>query len=398
MIQIAQLKNVIQDYAWGSRSSMSEVLGKDAPDQPEAEMWMGAHPSAPSMVRMPGGKQPLHTLIADDPDGWLGAPVAKEFGRLPFLFKLLAADEPLSLQAHPTREQAIAGFARENEAGIALDARNRNYRDDNHKPEIICAVTEFWALRGFRQSEEIVDVLDHTESQALEPQASALRQQPGRDSLTALFAKMMELSDRDRETFVRSVVSYAKKKAETDSHWSWIERINSYYPDDIGVAGAAMLNIIRLDPGQAMYLPAGELHAYLNGVGMELMANSNNVLRGGLTPKHVDVPELLNTLSFSMGPVDILSPKKSAGSEAVYQTPLKEFQLSVIHLLPYTPFKVGDHHIEILFCLKGSAVVSSKSMNDPLVMTRGESIVVPASAGPYTLSGEATVYRATVPL
>jgi len=219
--------------------------------------------------------------------------------RLPFLFKVLASAKPLSIQAHPNRAQARQGFARENELGIPLDAPNRNYKDDNHKPEIICALTPFWALIGFRKIEEMIDLLERLQIHSLEKEIDILRAQPNSAGLKDFFRAVMTLDKQSKEEAVGEALVSAEARADEDPVSSWMIKLHQEYPGDIGVLSTVLLNLIRLEPGDALYQSAGELHAYLEGVGMELMANSDNVLRGGLTPKHVDVPELLNTLNFS---------------------------------------------------------------------------------------------------
>ena len=283
MRKIGLLKNTIQEYAWGSRSAIPELLGQSVPaDKPQAELWMGAHPKAPSQVFFDGIWRSLPEVIQESPEETLGQKVAARFSNeLPFLFKVLAAAKPLSIQAHPNKEQAWQGFARENELGIPFDAPHRNYRDDNHKPEIICALTPFWALNGFRRIEETLSLLEEAKIAGLAEIVSFLRSHSNRDGLKKFFNHLMTMDSGKQGKIVEQAVNFAEKQTPEKPSWTWMIKLNEAYPGDIGVLSPLFLNLVRLEPQQAMYLPAGELHGYLEGVGIELMANSDNVLRGG---------------------------------------------------------------------------------------------------------------------
>lgn len=396
-LSIARLKCDVRHYAWGSTEAMSRILAKDPSGEPEAELWMGAHPSAPSQVLTDTGWQPLDQLIAAAPVAWLGDEVAERFdGKLPFLFKILAADQPLSLQAHPTKTQAEEGFAREEEEGIPRDAGHRNYKDDNHKPEIICALTDFWALCGFKPVDELSTYLRELNPPALKEELQAFLASPGPETLQALFARLLELEGGPRDDLVISVVRYAENLS-SDPRWEWILKIHDQYPGDIGVAAASLLNVLHLEPGQSLYQGAGLLHAYLHGVGVELMANSDNVLRGGLTPKHVDIPELVKTLSFEPGRDTPAGPTPQGDGSGLYSTPSDEFQLSVLPLTGGTWNGHASHSLEIWCCLEGELTASGGGLGQPLELQQGDVIVVPAAAGAYSLSGTGNAYRATVP-
>lgn len=358
---VLRLENQIQPYAWGSRSAIPRLLGLPETGQPQAELWLGAHPVAPS--RVPGGRS-LADWLADDAPTRLGAKTLEHFGpRLPFLLKVLAAAEPLSLQAHPSLAQAKAGFAREEAAHVPLTAPHRNYRDANHKPEIICALTRFEALCGFRRVADTVRVL---EAFGLDP--TTLRER----GLRAYFEEVMTTPALVERLLEGGSPAGFEKEA------ALVAKLNAKYPGDVGVLGALLLNQLTLEPGQALYLGAGNLHAYLEGTGVELMANSDNVLRGGLTPKHVDVGELLSVLEFTDGPARVLAP----GPDGVYATPAPDFRLSrhVLH---------GEHTFEaglpqIILCVGGAASH----------LPRGAAVFVPANER-VTLQGEATLFRAT---
>ena len=401
MRKIGLLKNTIQEYAWGSRTAILELLGQSVPaDKPQAELWMGAHPKGPSQVLADGLWRSLPEVIQESPEETLGQEVAARFSnKLPFLFKVLAAAKPLSIQAHPNKEQAGQGFARENELGIPLDAPHRNYRDDNHKPEIICALTPFWALNGFRKIEETLSLLEEARIPGLAEIVSFLRSHPNRDGLKKFFNHLMTTDSGKQRKIVEQAVNSAEKRTHEESVWTWMIKLNEEYPGDMGVLSPIFLNLVRLEPQQAMYLPAGELHGYLEGVGIELMANSDNVLRGGLTPKHIDVQELLAVLNFTDGDLNILSPENLTPGEAIYSTEAEEFVLSVIRIKKAAPFSSpGDRSVEMMMCTEGEVSVTDLSAGDITRLTRGISIIVPAAVEQYSIEGDGILYKAAVPV
>jgi mannose-6-phosphate isomerase len=339
--------------------------------------------------------------VREYPEEILGKKVAARFsGILPFLFKVLAAAKPLSIQVHPNKEQAESGFARENQRGIPLHADHRNYKDDNHKPEIMCALTEFWALKGFRPIQEMVRLLDNLEIRSLEQEVQILRRQPNRDGLQRFLRQAMTMDKERRRRVVEEVATSARRTQDDASALcKWMTRLEQEYPGDIGVLSPALLNLVKLEPGEAMYLPAGELHAYLHGVGIELMANSDNVLRGGLTPKHIDVAELLNILNFAHGEVDVLRPIECTPGEALYPTAASEFVLSVIDVSSGTPYESQrDRSVEIMICTLGEATISEVPDGAVTTLAQGVSILVPAAVEKYVIEGRAKIYKAAVPL
>jgi mannose-6-phosphate isomerase len=401
MRKIGLLKNTIREYAWGSRTAIPELLGQPVPaEKPQAELWMGAHPKAPSQVLSDGIWRSLPEVIQESPAETLGQEVAARFSnKLPFLFKVLAAARPLSIQAHPNKEQAEQGFARENELGVPLDAPQRNYRDDNHKPEIICALTPFCALNGFRKLEEALRLLEKIRVPGLAEIVSFLRSHPNRDGLKKFFNHLMTTDRGKQRKIVEQAVNSAEQQTNEEPVWTWMIKLNEEYPGDMGVLSPLFLNLVRLKPQQAMYLPAGELHGYLEGVGIELMANSDNVLRGGLTPKHIDVQELLTVLNFTDGDLNILGPENLAFGEAIYSTEAEEFVLSVMRLNKGAPFSSPrNRSVEIMICTEGEVSVTDLSAGDITRLTRGISIIVPAAVEQYRIEGEATLYKATVPV
>lgn len=401
MKRIGILQNTIQEYPWGSFSAIPKLLGMPAPsDKTQAELWMGAHPKAPSRVVWEGKTRSLKDLIEKFPEDILGKVAMKRFGnRLPYLFKVLAAAKPLSIQAHPNLAQAVRGFAYENDADIPLDAPERNYKDNNHKPECICAITEFWALNGFRKISDMISRLERCCSVLLEKTLEKLRHFPDAVGLKSFFEALMTLDTEHRRQILQHALRKAEKHIDEDPVYEWMLKLHEEYPGDIGVLFPLILNLVCLEPGQAMFLPAGELHSYLDGTGIELMANSDNVLRGGLTPKHVDVTELLNILNFEERELKILSPQKIRDYEVEYDSRADEFVLSVICLPGENIYNSPlERSVEILLCTEGEARVTMGSDLEPIDVKKGDSLLVPSAVKQYHIRGETTLYKAAVPL
>ncbi|MCZ6873287.1 MAG: mannose-6-phosphate isomerase, class I [bacterium] len=392
-----RLKNPLQHYAWGSHTAIQGLLGLND-QEPVAEMWMGAHPKAPSIVQHEDGDISLATIIDQDPTSMLGRSVAERFAnRLPFLFKLLAADKCLSLQTHPNLEQAQAGFARENNLSIPIDAPHRNYRDANHKPEIICAISEFWGLNGFRPLDDMMALLNSLRLPAMADELAMLQAAPSRDTLRHVFGRILKLDAARRHALVQDLLTESAKRRHERAEFEWMQRIHQDYPHDPGILCVLLLNLVHLQPGQAMYCGAGNLHAYLHGFGVELMANSDNVLRGGLTVKHVDPEELLNVLTFDCQQATIVEPKVVSETEDQYPTPNHEFDLRRIHLEPGIDWKsASDRSLEILICLEG--LVSLELDGNQLVLKAGQSAMLAASAAAYRLTGHGIVFKAGAPI
>ena len=401
MAGICLLKNSIQEYAWGSYTAIPELLGSDSPaNTPQAELWMGAHPKAPSKVKCNGKWRSLLELIDKNSQDILGEKVAQKFkNRLPYLFKVLAAAKPLSIQAHPSLGQASEGFERENRLGIPLDAPDRNYKDDNHKPECICALTFFWALNGFRKIPDMISLLDKICPQGLKKEFDLFLQQPDSRGLKEFFKAMLTMDRTIQKQVINDAVKNAAQVKDKDKAYQWMIDLHEQYPADIGVFSPIILNLIRLEPGQAMFLPAGTLHAYLDGVGIELMANSDNVLRGGLTPKHVDVKELLNVLNFEEREINILNMERINPCEHRYESHAQEFSLSVIAVKTDTGYYSSDKRcVEILLCTDGNAVVTDLAGNNIVAISKGMSILIPAVVEKYSIKGNAVFYKAAVPI
>jgi mannose-6-phosphate isomerase len=403
---VDRLDCTVMPYAWGSRAAIAELTGRPSPSPgAEAELWMGAHPMAPSRLERGSGLVSLAEIIANAPDRELGAATAATFGpRLPFLLKVLAAERPLSLQAHPTEAQARAGFDAEEERAIARDAPTRNYRDPNHKPELLCALTPFDALCGFRRAADTVSLFDELAVPELAGVLAPLRANaPG--GLAETFRAIMTLPKAEGAQIVAATVEGCRvSKGGFGPERAWAIALDRLYPGDVGVVCALLLNLVHLEPGQAIYLGAGNLHAYLGGVGIEIMASSDNVLRGGLTTKHVDVPELMRVLDFVDGPVAALHGRVVDAAERVYDTPAREFRLSVIDLAAEAdPLVRQVSGPEILLCVSGAVVVApTTAPHAELTLERGASAFIPGGSGSYALrprgAERASVYRATVNL
>lgn len=395
--RIRQLKNSIQHYAWGSNTAIADLTGRRGPSsKPEAELWMGAHPKAPSTVICNDSTVALNDFIARYPEDILGKKVVRRFGnQLPFLFKVLAAAEPLSIQAHPNQDQARIGYERENQATIPLNASHRNYRDANHKPEILCALSDFWGLNGFRTFEDIRRQLQCYCPASLATFFASLRSET---ALRELFRYLLSMPNHDKNAAIAEAIDQAQTTASTNAISKWLLTLNAAYPGDIGILAPLFLNLVKLSPGQAMYLPAGRLHAYLEGVGIELMANSDNVLRGGLTPKHVDRDELMHVLQFESSDPGVMNAQYMSPTESGFMTAADEFILTHLTVSP------GVHHdspaernVEILLLISGNAIIETMPGGDKLRLNRGNSVLIPAAAAPYRISGQAEIYKATVP-
>ena len=403
------LHGAIRNYAWGSRTAIAEFTGRPAPaPHPEAELWLGAHPGDPALLETSEGDTSLLEAIAADPDGQLGPVVSDRFdGALPFLVKVLAADEPLSLQAHPSTAQAVEGYRAEDRQGVPLNSPERNYRDRSHKPEILLALNDFEALVGFRPAARSVDLMRALDVPRLEPFIALLAGQSDAAGLRALFTTWITAPQSDLDELIPAVlegaVGYIRSGAEEFAAEARTTlELGELYPGDAGVLAALLLNRISLRPGEAVFLPAGNLHSYLHGMGMETMANSDNVLRGGLTPKHVDVPELLRVLDFTPVPDPRVVTHRD-GIEIVYETPAEEFAASVLTLdgdnLGHEVDAPARHDgPQILVCTAGSVTVRSKS--GEVRMQRGAAAWVAADDGPIRLESRqpSTLFRATVGL
>lgn len=380
-----RLTNTIRPYAWGSTTAIADLIGVEPTGEPQAEMWMGAHPGAPSRT----ARGPLNEVIGEDPERELGRAAVAKFGpRLPFLLKILAAGAPLSLQVHPDLEQAKEGYEDEERRGVPVDAPHRNYKDANHKPELICALTEFDGLCGFRDPVEAADLLAGLGVDSLKPYVDLLHAKPEEAALREVLTAVLSADPEEMAATVSEVTAAAEHLGGAYAPYAGIAH---HYPGDPGVIAAMLLNYVQLQPGEALFLGAGVPHAYLDGLGVEIMANSDNVLRCGLTPKHVDVPELLRIVRFEATDPGVLRPEASPDGEEVYDTPIDEFRLSRFVL----PEGGARHDLtagtpQILLCVAGSVRVGDAGQVGP-----GESVFVPAGER-AEVSGVGTLFRATV--
>jgi mannose-6-phosphate isomerase len=405
------LRGAIRTYAWGSRTAIAEFTGRPVPAaHPEAELWLGANPGDPAWLEAPDGEISLLQALVADPEGQLGSATRARFGDvLPFLVKVLAADEPLSLQAHPSAEQAAEGYLREEQLGIPVSSPVRNYRDTSHKPELLVALQQFEALAGFRPAGRTIELLRALAVSDLDPFIDLLNDQSDAQGLRALFTTWITAPQPDVDVLVSAVldgaIQYVSSGAtEFVAEAKTVLELGERYPGDAGVLAALLLNRISLSPGEGIFLAAGNLHAYLRGVGLEVMANSDNVLRGGLTPKHVDVPELLRVLNFNpTNEAQLRAPTHQDGLGLIYDTPTEEFATSMLALgndqLGHEVDAPSRHDgPQILLCIEGSTTVSGKST--AVKLTRGAAAWVAADDGPIRLIADepTKIFRATVGL
>lgn len=388
----------LRHYPWGSRELIAGLRGEEQSSRPEAELWFGAHPAASATI----GEAELIDMIHADPVHHLGQRVIARFGNnLPFLLKILAAAEPLSLQAHPSLAQAQEGFARENAQGIDISAGDRNYKDDNHKPELIVALTEFEAMAGFRplvKSLELFQALDSAEVNRYVAMLDRSAENES-DDLRVLFTTWITIPSASRTMLIDDIVSSATAALEKKDLPEWMREelanvvaLHERYPYDVGVLGALLLNKFTLQPGEGLYLDAGQLHAYVKGLGVEIMANSDNVLRGGLTSKHVDVPELVRVLTFDSLADPRISPV-STGVRTDFPTPIDEFELACWNLAEEASFE----HDGPAIVLATSGVAELSCGDTKLEVPAGSAAWVPAGDPEVTMAATgATVFVATV--
>ncbi|MBS2961568.1 mannose-6-phosphate isomerase, class I [Actinocrinis puniceicyclus] len=397
------LSNTVQPYAWGSPTAIPRLLGIEDPDgTPQAELWMGAHPSGPSRLARDGRQVGLDRVVAAAPQAELGEATARRFGgRLPFLLKVLAARKALSIQLHPDRAQAEAGFAAERARGVPRGARERVYVDDWPKPEVLCALTPFEVLAGLRPAPQAADVLSRLGVGALEAACGELREQPKPATVARVLAALLAWPETRRAGLVGDVVSAAAAAARQPSAfqaaYGAVGRMAQDHPGDIGLVCSLLMNHAVVQPGQALFMGAGGLHAYIRGTGIELMANSDNVIRAGLTPKHIDIPELMRVLDPEVR-VPILTARQLAAGVEVFDTPVPEFRLHRLTVASgeasASPLAVpGTGLPRILLCVDGAATAMSGGRK--LELGRGRSCFVPAADPPVTLTGDALVFLAS---
>ena len=394
---IHKLQGAVQHYSWGGASFLPKLLSIENPNhKPFAEYWLGIHAGGPASIEVNQQAVLLSDAIATDPKAALSEPVFNHFGGLPYLFKILDVKDMLSIQVHPTKEYAKVAFEKEEAAGIALNAPNRNYKDTNHKPEIMLAMSEFWLLHGFKSEAKILETLENiAEFQVLVPLYKS-------EGLKGLYQFLMEMEQAQVDSLLSPVVKRAlrnKQEGKVDRNapdW-WVaklyENAAGILPIDKGVFSIYLFNIVCVMPGQGIFQDAGVPHAYLEGQNVELMANSDNVLRGGLTPKHIDVEELIHNIKFeSIEPVIIEGTKPCLG-ESVYPAPVQDFGIASITLDGSNSYSYEAESMDMFLVVEGGCVV-----NNQMTIKTGEAFVVfPGNKLNIHTSGKTLIYRAFVP-
>ena len=394
---VHKLIGSVQHYSWGGTKFLPQLLTIENPNHaPFAEYWLGVHAGGPASVEVNQQAVLLSDIIASDPVAALSAPVYEQFGGLPYLFKVLDVKDMLSIQVHPTKEYAKVAFEKEEAAGVALDAPNRNYKDQNHKPEIMLAMSEFWLLHGFKSEVKILETLENSaEFQVLAPLYKS-------EGLAGLYTFLMEMEQAQVDSLLGPVIKRALRNKQdgkidkTSPEW-WVAKLyensNGIYPIDKGVFSIYLFNIVCIMPGQGIFQDAGVPHAYLEGQNVELMANSDNVLRGGLTPKHIDVPELIKNIKFEYIEPVIIEGTKPCMGESVYPAPTQDFGIASIRLDGSNGYSHEAHSLEIFLVVEGGCVV-----NNQMSIKTGEAFVVfPGNKLNIHASGKSLIYRAFVP-
>lgn len=375
---LVPLSNSPRSYAWGSTSLLATLEGREPSATPEAEVWFGDHPVSPA--RTPDGRT-LDAWLADPPAG------AVVPTRLPYLLKLLAAASPLSIQAHPTRAQALAGFAREEAAGIAVDAPERTYRDANHKPELIVAVSEeFRALAGLRDAEESIRLLVDL-GDAAAPLVARLRTEPA-DAVVGW------ILSADAAPTVSAIIAALRGSGGGATELELAREIDRRHPGDAGVVVALLMNVVTLQRGEGLFVPAGMLHAYLSGLGVELMAASDNVLRGGLTPKHIDVDELIHVLTPATGAPAVIRPVAVSGGGEAYPVPVEDFSLRVARATGADAVALPVAGASIALATAGEVAVLGAGSGDRVLLRPGSAVLITADEESVSVEGSGEVFLA----
>lgn len=390
-----RLETPIRNYAWGSHELLAQIRGADAPTlEPEAELWIGAHDADPALAL---GQGPLNQAIADDPERFLGSSALARFGpRLPFLLKVLAVGKPLSLQVHPTLEQARVGYRKETEAGISLSSPNRTFVDENHKPELLVAVSDFHALVGIREPDDATTLARLLIANGAHRLASVvLAPILNTPTVVGLRQALQGLVGRpDDETLIEETVFAATRIASTDEEYAssarWFLKIAELFPTRPDVVATLLLNHVHLRPGQAIYVAPGQIHSYLGGLGIEIMSSSDNVVRGGLTPKRIDVSTFFSMVDWTQGANFRIEGAKD-GATTTWNPPITGFRLSRIECQDEA-IAVASDAPAIFFASHESAVLTRGSERHEL--KQGESIYA-APGSPILVSGSATLWCAS---
>ncbi|KJD31607.1 mannose-6-phosphate isomerase [Tamlana nanhaiensis] len=401
MAKLFPIEGKIQNYAWGGTTYIPNLLSVDKNGEQCAEYWLGGHSKAPSMIKTSEGEKSLDTYIEANLEPVLGHYIAEKFGRLPFLFKVLDVRDMLSIQVHPTKIEAEKGFKKENEAGIPVTAPNRNYKDDNHKPEIMVALSEFWLLHGFLTEAKLKTVLETV------PEFNHLKTVFETGGYFGLYKHVMEESQEETNKVLQPLVDrilpeYKAGKIAKSSPDYWAAKAVDSADDasilDKGIYSIYFFNIVKANKGEAVFQDAGIPHAYLEGQNMELMANSDNVLRGGLTPKHVDVPELLKHVAFEETIPNVMKGDlQDDGIERIYKSLAPDFQLSLISLETSKTYKNTAKTAEIIIVIEGE--VEAQDADAKVSLEKGQSVLLLAGCE-YTIKPKANsvLYKATAPV
>ena len=394
-----RLEPARQQYAWGSTAAIPALLGVADDGAPWAEAWYGSHPAGPARV---AGGDVLSTLIEAEPERLLGEDIIWRFGRrLPFLLKLIAPEQPLSLQVHPSQAQAAEGYALEEEAGIALDHPSRNYKDTNHKPEMVLALTRFQAVAGFRAPRRAVEVLAGLDSALARRMRRTLRLNPTRYGIRQVFSDVVSAATRPSPQEIDELVTEITARFEAGTSPSLrvdsnVLKMAGTFPGDPGIAAALLLNPVTLQPGEALFVPAGSIHAYISGLGVEVMASSDNVLRAGLTAKHIDVPEMLACVDYVAAPPVRPAPEYLSRATRAYYAPVDDFELMVTTVVAADGrLPVPGRGPRILLAVEGAMTLVTQAGSQTLA--QGEAVFVGADERGLSVEGEGTLIQADVP-
>jgi len=393
---VFMLSNPLKHYEWGSPFFIPQLLHREVdPKIPVAEMWIGAHPADSSILSEVEGQPSLREYILNHPLEALGKASDLYKGELPFLLKVLAAEKPLSIQVHPSEEKAKKGFFRENKLGIPLDSPSRNYRDPHPKPELLCALTEFNALCGFREPDQILANFSSANLTELFPSLSNLAQNQDESALKNFTQEVLNLSGKKLDQAIRILEhSCYLNNNLPEEIVSAYQLIRKHFNKDAGLLSPLYLNVFTLQPGEALFLKPGVLHSYLYGAGIEIMANSDNVLRAGLTTKHIDIAEVLNTLEYKPYTQKIILPKNRDDIYFIYSVPVKEFELQSLHIKPGKKLTLQLHNMPgILLCSQGEVIISEHKK----VLSPGKAAFITSDISDLTLSGQGIIWLATVP-
>ena len=392
-----RLSGAVKDYAWGSPRAISDFTGIDFGGRRVAELWFGAHNGAQTLA----GGRPLSAVIATDPVEILGADVAARFdGQLPFLLKVIAPEQPLSLQVHPGKELAEAGFQAEEEAGIPLDSPRRNYRDRNHKPEMIFALTPFEAFAGFRAPRRAIEVLDNLNAPLAREMLEILRAHPGYRGLRAVARKLLAPLDEERQVQIEAVITACQDRLDRGTSPSLrVDRqavaLARTYPSDPGAVLSLLLNPVTLRAGEALFIPTGAVHAYVSGLGIEIMSSSDNVLRAGLTPKHIDAGEALRCMDFHGAPPVRIAPEMNGRGTGIYYAPVDDFELSVSEIDGGEWIPIPGFGPRILLGVCGNLEIGVGGEVEAI--RTGQAVFVSAAEGTVRVRGNGKVVQAGVP-